>query len=93
MQPIVSDLALLSKHGIYVEALDQSIYATLSCVCADNLAGINIFNYIYHKCNNTYMLINIKISNNFKLTQSVGFPKALGLRCRAFVDFVWQLLQ
>jgi len=46
MQPIVSDLALLSEKGVHVEALNQSIYATLTCVCADNLAGSNLLHII-----------------------------------------------
>jgi len=39
MKPIVADLIELQSEGICVKKINTTIYVTLGCVCADNLAG------------------------------------------------------
>lgn len=45
LRPILYDISILESDGIYVEKLGRTIYGTIACVSADNLAGKLIINH------------------------------------------------
>ena len=48
LHPLLQDLVLLEKHGVYVEKLGSSVKGTILYVAADNLAGHSLA--VFHKC-------------------------------------------
>jgi len=40
LRPIISDLKSLENDGLFIPTFNRKIYASVVCVCADNLAGV-----------------------------------------------------